>query len=94
MLDKIPVAIKEFQRKEARAPREEGIMEKAQTAAKEIEASAKPNEQKPFLLSVGSLYRRKVIKISGPSFARIRKAARILENVDFTIPEKTTPVAK
>ncbi|SFR39035.1 Predicted PurR-regulated permease PerM [Marinobacter gudaonensis] len=130
MLDKIPVAIKEFQRKEARAPREEGIMEKAQTAAKEIEASAKPDGQKPmsaddgvtpvrviekpmdiqeyvvksspaalvlitqcfsvllmvyFLLSVGSLYRRKVVKISGPSFARMRKAARILDDLHHQI---------
>lgn len=130
MLDKIPVAIKEFQRKEARAPREEGIMEKAQTAAKEIEASAKQGEQKPtlandgvtpvrviekpmdiqeyviksspaalvlitqcfsvllmvyFLLSVGSLYRRKVVKISGPSFARMRKAARILDDLHHQI---------
>jgi predicted PurR-regulated permease PerM len=31
-----------------------------------------------FLLSVGRLYRRKVVKISGPSFARMRKAARIM----------------
>ena len=130
MLDKIPVAIKEFQRKEALAPREEGIMEKAQTAAKEIEASAKPDEQKStpadagvtpvrviekpmdiqeyviksspaalvlitqcfsvllmvyFLLSVGSLYRRKVVKISGPSFARMRNAARILDDLHHQI---------
>lgn len=130
MLDKIPVAMKEFQRKEALAPREEGIMEKAQTAAKEIEASAKPDGQKPtpsddgvttvrviekpmdiqeyvvksspaalvlitqcfsvllmvyFLLSVGSLYRRKVVKISGPSFAGMRKAARILDDLHHQI---------
>ncbi|WP_246180383.1 AI-2E family transporter [Marinobacter changyiensis] len=31
-----------------------------------------------FLLSIGSLYKRKVVRISGPSFARMRKAVRIL----------------
>ena len=31
-----------------------------------------------FLLAVGKLYRRKVIRISGPSFERMRKAANIM----------------
>lgn len=31
-----------------------------------------------FLLAVGKLYRRKVIRISGPSFKRMRKAAKIM----------------
>ncbi|ART81610.1 AI-2E family transporter [Oceanisphaera profunda] len=33
-----------------------------------------------FLLAVGKLYRRKVIRISGPSFERMRKAAHIMED--------------
>ena len=126
ILDKIPMAIQEFQRKEANAPKEEGIMEKAQNAAKEIEDSTKEDQEKQtpeeagatsvrlidkpmdvqayvinsspaalvlitqffsvlllvyFLLSVGSLYRRKVVRLSGPSFARMRNAARILEDL-------------
>ncbi|WP_417515327.1 AI-2E family transporter [Marinobacter sp.] len=124
MLDKVPLAISEFQRKEARAPdTEEGLMEKAQAAAKKIEESAAQDQSskhpahegvtpvrvvdKPmdvqeyvlkgspaaivlvsqlfsvlllvyFILSAGSLYKRKVVKISGPSFGRMRKAARIM----------------
>ena len=124
MLDKVPLAISEFQRKEARAPEtEEGLMEKAQAAAKKIEESAAQDQSsrhpahegvtpvrvvdKPmdvqeyvlkgspaaivlvsqlfsvlllvyFILSAGSLYKRKVVKISGPSFGRMRKAARIM----------------
>ncbi|MDO6441680.1 AI-2E family transporter [Marinobacter sp. 2_MG-2023] len=124
MLDKVPVAISEFQRKEARAPdTEEGLMEKAQAAAKKIEESADQDQSnrhpahegvtpvrvvdKPmdvqqyvlkgspaaivlvsqlfsvlllvyFILAAGSLYKRKVVKISGPSFGRMRKAARIM----------------
>ncbi|MEX0605508.1 MAG: AI-2E family transporter [Marinobacter sp.] len=31
-----------------------------------------------FLLSIGSLYKRKMVRISGPSFTRMRKAVRIL----------------
>ncbi|WP_228739336.1 AI-2E family transporter [Marinobacter arenosus] len=127
MLDKIPVAINEFQRKEAQSTDdEEGLMEKAQTAAKEIEATAARDQKdtmvtqpgvtpvrvvdKPmdiqeyvikgspaalvlvsqgfsvlllvyFLLAVGSLYRRKVVRISGPSFGRMRKAARIMNEL-------------
>lgn len=32
-----------------------------------------------FILAVGPLYKRKVVKISGPSFRRMRKAARIMD---------------
>lgn len=124
MLDKIPTAIENFQRNEAKTPdKEDSLMDKAQEAAKRIKASAAPDQNartsdqanatpvrvvdKPmdiqeyvlksaptalvlisqafsvlllvyFLLSVGRLYRRKVVKISGPSFARMRKAARIM----------------
>ena len=105
-------------------------MEKAQTAAKEIEATAAEDQQdliakqpgitpvqvvdKPmdiqayvikgspaalilvsqffsvlllvyFLLAVGSLYRRKVVRISGPSFRRMRKAARIMDDLHHQI---------
>lgn len=34
-----------------------------------------------FLLSIGKLYRRKVIRLSGPSFRRMRNAARLM--IDF-----------
>ncbi len=131
MLDKIPVAIQEFQRKEALSrDTEESIMEKAQTAAKQIEETAAEDQQdaianqpgitpvrvvdKPmdiqayvikgspaalilisqllsvlllvyFLLAVGSLYRRKVVRISGPSFGRMRKAARIMDDLHHQI---------
>lgn len=124
MLDKIPVALEQFQRNEASRPKDgESMMEKAQSAAKKIQATATPDQSegnasqlnatpvrvvdKPldikdyvlqgspaalvlisqcfsalllvyFLLAIGSLYRRKVVKISGPSFARMRKAARIM----------------
>lgn len=122
MLDKVPVAINKFQRSAASAPpKEEGIIEKAQAAAKEIEASASDSKPKTpgvtpvqivskpfdvkeylmggassalvlvsqsfsalllvyFLLAVGKLYRRKVVRISGPSFERMRKAARIMDD--------------
>lgn len=131
MLDKIPRAIKEFQREDAYSSEdEESIMEKAQVAAKEIEETAKKNEEgqaaaeagvtpvrvvdRPmdireyvisnspatlvlisqlfsvlllvyFLLAIGRLYRRKVVKISGPSFKRMRKAARILNDLHFQV---------
>lgn len=124
ILDKVPTAISEFQRNEAKSPnKEEGLMEKAQAAAKKIEESAAQEENdknstlqsatpvrvvdKPmdvqqyvlksspaalvlvsqcfsvlflvyFILAVGPLYKRKVVKISGPSFGRMRKAARIM----------------
>ena len=124
MLDKIPVAIEQFQQYEASRPKDgESMMEKAQSAAKKIEATASPDQgnedasrsgatpvrvvDEPleikdyvlqgspaalvlisqcfsalllvyFVLAIGSLYRRKIVKISGPSFARMRKAARIM----------------
>ncbi|MCS5563071.1 MAG: AI-2E family transporter [Oleiphilaceae bacterium] len=130
LLDKIPTAVQEFQRRESRSPDEESLMEKAQTAAKEIEETAEKSRAaqiptKPgvtpvqivdksmdiqeyvirgspaalvlvtqcftvlllvfFLLSVGSLYKRKVVRISGPSFGRMRKATRILNDLHFQI---------
>ncbi|SOB77484.1 Predicted PurR-regulated permease PerM [Marinobacter sp. LV10R510-11A] len=124
ILDKVPTAITEFRRNEAKSPnQEEGLMEKAQAAAQKIEASAaqEKNDNNPthqsvtpvrvvdrpmdvqeyilrsspaalvlvsqcfsvlflvyFILAVGPLYKRKVVKISGPSFGRMRKAARIM----------------
>ncbi|EDM49764.1 AI-2E family transporter [Marinobacter algicola] len=124
MLDKIPVAIEQFQKNEASRPKDgESMMEKAQSAAKKIEATASPDRDNGdasqsgatpvrvvdepleikdyvlqgspaalvlisqcfsalllvyFVLAIGSLYRRKIVKISGPSFARMRKAARIM----------------
>ncbi|WP_100637798.1 AI-2E family transporter [Marinobacter salexigens] len=126
ILDKIPLAINEFQRNEAQSPKhEEGIIEKAQAAAKKIEESAAKGQSddhpahqgitavrvvdKPmdvedyvlrnspaalvmisqlfsvlllvyFILAVGPLYKRKIVKISGPSFGRMRKAARIMND--------------
>ncbi len=131
MLDKIPKAIKEFQREGAySAEDEESIMEKAQIVAKEIEETAKKSREgqaaadagvtpvrvvdRPmdireyvisnspatlvlisqlfsvlllvyFLLAIGKLYRRKVVKISGPSFKRMRKAARILNDLHYQV---------
>ncbi|WP_421840625.1 AI-2E family transporter [Marinobacter algicola] len=124
MLDKIPVAIEKFQQNEASRSKDgESMMEKAQSAAKKIEATASPDQGNGdasrsgatpvrvvddpleikdyvlqgspaalvlisqcfsalllvyFMLAIGSLYRRKIVKISGPSFARMRKAARIM----------------
>lgn len=120
MLDKIPLAIDEFQRKQANVQKgEDSLMEKAQAAAEKIEDSTASDQSdkgmvtpvrvidKPmniqdyalqgapavlvfisqcftvlllvyFLLSVGRLYKRKVVKISGPSFANMRKATKIM----------------
>jgi len=127
MLDKVPVAINKFQRNEANTPtkKEEGLVEKAQAAARKIEESTAKNQdekhavkrgitrvrviEKPmdieeyvlksspaalvlisqcfsvlllvyFILAIGSLYKRKIVKISGPSFGRMRKAARIMND--------------
>ncbi|WP_165855617.1 AI-2E family transporter [Marinobacter sp. JSM 1782161] len=126
ILDKVPAMIERFQQQDAASAEKngEGVMEKAQEAAKQIEetanqqsegaASAPPGVtpvrvvEKPldiraylmrgspaalvlitqcfsvlllvyFLLAVGKLYKRKVVRISGPSFGRMRKAARIME---------------
>ncbi|MCA0912455.1 AI-2E family transporter [Marinobacter nauticus] len=38
-----------------------------------------------FLLSVGRLYRRKIVRISGPSFRRMRKAARIMNELHHQV---------
>ncbi|OEY67922.1 AI-2E family transporter [Marinobacter sp. X15-166B] len=120
MLDKVPEAVGKFQQQKARVPvTEESILEKAQVAAEEIEASASDADtgmpgvtpvrivEQPFsvqrfllggasaglvlvsqgfsalflvyfLLSVGKLYRRKVVRMAGPSFGRMRKAAYIM----------------
>jgi predicted PurR-regulated permease PerM len=123
ILDKAPLAIDQFQRSESRsAPQEEGVVEKAEDVAKEIEESAGDKEteaaeqpgvmrvrvvDKPFsvwrllirqsstilvlvsqafsalllvyfLLAAGRLYKRKAVRLSGPSFHRMRKTARIM----------------
>ncbi|WP_417538837.1 AI-2E family transporter [Marinobacter sp.] len=126
ILDKVPVAISDFQRNEARSPKqEEGLIDKAQAAAKKIEESAAQGQSDDhpahqgitpvrvvdqpmdveeyvlrnspaalvmvsqffsvlllvyFILAVGPLYKRKIVKISGPSFGRMRKAARIMND--------------
>lgn len=38
-----------------------------------------------FLLSVGKLYRRKIARISGPTFRRMRKAARIMNELHHQV---------
>lgn len=38
-----------------------------------------------FILAVGPLYKRKIVRISGPSFGRMRKAARILNEFHFLV---------
>lgn len=123
MLDKVPVVMRQFQHQEQSEPKEESAMEKAQIAAKEIEAAAERRSgngnrdtpgvqpvrivEKPFdlqkylmegassglvlitqcfsvlvlvffVLSVGSLYKRKGVRIAGPSFGRMRRTARML----------------
>ncbi|MBU2953275.1 AI-2E family transporter [Marinobacter sp. F3R08] len=131
MLDKIPRAIEELQYQNARSVDEdEGLMAKAQTAAKEIKATAEQGregaessmngvrqvqiieqpmdvqeyiiESSPtllvlisqvfsvllltyFLLSAGSLYRSKMIRLSGPSFRRMRKAARLMKEFHLQV---------
>lgn len=124
ILEKAPIAIEQFRRSEARsAPDEEGVMEKAQNVAKQIEESADDEEEAEapdqpdvmrvkvvdekfniwryliqgsstivvlvsqffsalllvfFMLAAGGLYKRKIVRLSGPSFNRMRKAARIM----------------
>ncbi|HLT14941.1 MAG TPA: AI-2E family transporter [Marinobacter sp.] len=124
ILEKAPIAIEQFRRSEARsAPDEEGVMEKAQNVAKQIEESADDEEEAEapdqpdvmrvkvvdekfniwryliqgsstivvlvsqffsalllvfFMLVAGGLYKRKIVRLSGPSFNRMRKAARIM----------------
>lgn len=38
-----------------------------------------------FLLSIGKLYRRKIIRMSGPSFRRMRNAARIMSDFHYQV---------
>jgi predicted PurR-regulated permease PerM len=123
--------MKELQYKKANAPvGDESLMEKAQTAAKEIKNTTDQSEQenestqrgitpvriieKPmdireyvidgspaalvlisqslsvlllvyFLLAVGPIYRRKMVKISGPSFRKMRKTARIMRDLHHQV---------
>ncbi|WP_148863656.1 AI-2E family transporter [Marinobacter fonticola] len=129
MLDKVPVAMDRFQRTSNGGATEESMVEKAQKAAKKIEATAAEDDDnndtpigvtpvmivdKPldikqymmqgssaaivlitqcfsvlllvfFLLSVGSLYKRKVVRISGPSFGRMRKAVWIMNDFHLQV---------
>lgn len=123
ILDKVPAAVQKLRHDGDVRDSEEGMMEKAQKAAKQIEETASQQSartanvpagvtpvqiiNKPldiqayllqgspaalvlitqcfsvlllvyFLLAVGSLYKRKVVRISGPSFGRMRKATRIM----------------
>ncbi|ROU02199.1 AI-2E family transporter [Marinobacter sp. R17] len=123
ILDKVPAAVQKLRHDGDARDSEEGMMEKAQKAAKQIEETASQQSartanvpagvtpvqiiNKPldiqayllqgspaalvlitqcfsvlllvyFLLAVGSLYKRKVVRISGPSFGRMRKATRIM----------------
>ncbi|MEQ5834822.1 AI-2E family transporter [Marinobacter sp. NFXS9] len=123
ILDKVPAAVQKLRHDGNARDSEEGMMEKAQKAAKQIEETASQQSartanvpagvtpvqiiNKPldiqayllqgspaalvlitqcfsvlllvyFLLAVGSLYKRKVVRISGPSFGRMRKATRIM----------------
>lgn len=125
MLDKIPRAAKQIERIRAQTPvgGEEDLLEKAEKAVKEIESTAKKNDEEDsdpgvtpvrivddsfnlrnylmrgssaalllfsqlfsvvflvfFMLSIGKLYRRKVIRLSGPSFQRMRNAARLMND--------------
>ncbi|MGM0769146.1 MAG: AI-2E family transporter [Pseudomonadota bacterium] len=38
-----------------------------------------------FLLAIGKLYRRKVIRLSGPSFQRMRNAARLMNDFHYQV---------
>ncbi|MEX2476688.1 AI-2E family transporter [Marinobacter sp.] len=125
MLDKIPLAAKELQDIRARSPvgSEEDMLEKAEKAVKEIESTAKEDDEEEsrpgvtpvrivddsfslrdylmqgssaalllvsqlfsvlflvyFLLAIGKLYRRKIIRLSGPSFQSMRNAARMMND--------------
>ncbi|WP_373002416.1 AI-2E family transporter [Marinobacter sp.] len=121
ILEKVPLAIEQFQLTQMRsAPEEEGVIDRAEKVAKQIEESAGKDEEDDqpevmrvrvvdesfniwkylmqgssrilvlvsqgfaalllvfFMLSAGRLYKRKIVKLSGPSFQRMRKAARIM----------------
>ncbi len=126
MLDRIPDAIQQFEQQSRQQPKSEGLMEKAQEAAKEIEESAARTEdsrdrvqatnvrivEEPFdvrdylmerasggtmlvtqlfsvlflvyfVLAIGTLYKRKIVRMSGPQFHSMRKAARILNEFHY-----------
>lgn len=123
-LDKVPEAAHQFrQNSSLRDDGEEGVMEKAQKAAKEIQQIARSDDEAPedaeipatavrvverpfdindflidsssralvlttqvfsvlllvyFVLATGGLYKRKIVKMSGPSFHGMRQAVRVL----------------
>ncbi|GGY72490.1 AI-2E family transporter [Marinobacter zhanjiangensis] len=123
MLERIPAALHQFEREQTRSPQtEEGMVEKADEAAKEIQQSASPEEDQTdelratrvqivrepfsvreylinragggivvvsqlfsvlflvyFVLATGTLYKRKIVRMSGPGFHGMRKAARMLK---------------
>jgi|SRR5690554_4503996 len=126
MLERIPDAIQQFEQQSRQQPKSEGLMEKAQEAAKEIEESAARAEgpgdrvqatevrivEEPFdvrdylmerasggtmlvtqlfsvlflvyfVLAIGTLYKRKIVRMSGPQFHSMRKAARILNEFHY-----------
>ncbi|MGM0570444.1 AI-2E family transporter [Marinobacter sp.] len=127
MLERIPTAVQQFERESSRKPKSEGLMEKAQEAAKEIEESASRSEDQEhsrvqatavrivdepfslrdylmdraaggtmmitqlvsvlflvyFVLAIGKLYKRKVVRMSGPDFHSMRKAARMLNEFHY-----------
>lgn len=130
MLDKVPSAIAQFQYRSSLEPdMEEGVIEKAQKAAEEIEEAASKDSdageerdsatpvrivEKPldvreylmtsssgalvaitqllsvlllvyFLLAVGSLYKRKVVKMAGPSFQKRRKTLQVLHEFHYQV---------
>lgn len=123
MLERVPAAVHQFETENLRKPKsEDGLMEKAQEAAKEIEESASKSKEEErsevqatavrivdepfslrdylmnrvsggtmlitqlfsvlflvyFVLATGSLYKRKIVRLSGPGFHGMRKAARML----------------
>lgn len=123
MLEKVPQAMSRFQYQSS-VQTEEGVMEKAQEAAQQIDEATKEDEEesddtapevtpvriveKPvdvrsyamnhmpgalvlatqcvtvlllvyFLLAVGSLYKRKVVRLAGPSFRRRRETVHLLQ---------------
>lgn len=130
MLDKVPDAVSKFKYRSSLEPNaEEGVIEKAQKAAEEIEqvasndtdpGQARENAtpvrivEKPlnireylmtgssgalmgftqffsvlllvyFLLAVGSLYKRKAVRMAGPSFQRRRKTVHILGEFHYQV---------
>ncbi len=127
MLERIPAAVQQFERESSRQPKSEGLMEKAQEAAKEIEESASKSREEQrsrvqatavrvveepfnlrdylmaraaggtmmvtqlfsvlflvyFVLAIGKLYKRKIVRMSGPDFHSMRKVARMLNEFHY-----------